>query len=72
LHDSTPIGIGISIFIIIIAALNFVLDFNLIEEGAQQGAPKYMEWYCSFGLLVTLIWLYIEIIRLLAKLANRK
>ncbi|MEK6992916.1 Bax inhibitor-1/YccA family protein [Paenibacillus sp. FSL K6-1566] len=71
LHDSTPIGIGISIVIIIIAALNFVLDFNFIEEGAQQGAPKYMEWYGSFGLLVTLVWLYIEIIRLLAKLANR-
>jgi uncharacterized YccA/Bax inhibitor family protein len=71
LHDSTPIGIGISIVIIIIAALNFVLDFNFIEEGAQQGAPKYMEWYGSFGLLVTLVWLYIEIIRLLSKLANR-
>lgn len=71
LHDSTPIGIGISIVIIIIAALNFVLDFNFIEEGAHQGAPKYMEWYGSFGLLVTLVWLYIEIIRLLAKLANR-
>ncbi|WP_145039625.1 Bax inhibitor-1/YccA family protein [Paenibacillus sp. Y412MC10] len=71
LHDSTPIGIGISVVIIIIAALNFVLDFNFIEEGAQHGAPKYMEWYGSFGLLVTLVWLYIEIIRLLAKLANR-
>ncbi len=71
LHDSTPIGIGISIVIIIIAALNFVLDFNFIEEGAHQGAPKYMEWYGSFGLLVTLVWLYIEIIRLLSKLANR-
>ncbi|SMF92970.1 Uncharacterized membrane protein, YccA/Bax inhibitor family [Paenibacillus uliginis N3/975] len=71
LHDSTPIGIGISIVIVIIAALNFVLDFNFIEEGAKQGAPKYMEWYGSFGLLVTLVWLYIEIIRLLAKLANR-
>jgi uncharacterized YccA/Bax inhibitor family protein len=57
--------------IIIIAALNFVLDFNFIEEGAHHGAPKYMEWYGSFGLLVTLVWLYIEIIRLLAKLANR-
>lgn len=71
LHDSTPIGIGISVVIIIIAALNFILDFNFIEEGAQQGTPKYMEWYGSFGLLVTLVWLYIEIIRLLAKLANR-
>lgn len=71
LHDSTPIGIGISVVIIIIAALNFILDFNFIEEGARDGAPKYMEWYGSFGLLVTLVWLYIEIIRLLAKLANR-
>lgn len=71
LHDSTPIGIGISVVIVIIAALNFVLDFNFIEEGAKQGAPKYMEWYGSFGLLVTLVWLYIEIVRLLAKLANR-
>lgn len=71
LHDSTPIGIGISVVIIIIAALNFILDFNLIEEGAEHGAPKYMEWYGAFGLLVTLVWLYIEIIRLLAKIANR-
>lgn len=71
LHDSTPLGIGISIVIVIIAALNFVLDFNFIEEGARQGAPKYMEWYGSFGLLVTLVWLYVEIVRLLAKLANR-
>ncbi|MFC7678824.1 Bax inhibitor-1/YccA family protein [Paenibacillus sp. GCM10028914] len=71
LHDSTPIGIGISVVIIIIAALNFILDFNFIEEGARGGAPKYMEWYGSFGLLVTLVWLYIEIIRLLSKLASR-
>lgn len=71
LHDSTPIGIGISVVIVIIAALNFVLDFNFIEKGAQQGAPKYMEWYGAFGLLVTLVWLYVEMIRLLVKLANR-
>ena len=71
LHDSTLIGIGISVVIIIIAALNFILDFNFIEEGAENGSPKYMEWYASFGLLVTLVWLYIEIIRLLSKLANR-
>ncbi|WP_339322718.1 Bax inhibitor-1/YccA family protein [Paenibacillus sp. FSL W8-0194] len=71
LHDSTPIGIGISVVIVIIAALNFVLDFNFIEEGARQGAPKYMEWYGSFGLLVTLVWLYVEILRLLSKLASR-
>ncbi|BFH63097.1 Bax inhibitor-1/YccA family protein [Paenibacillus azoreducens] len=71
LHDSTPIGIGISVVIVIIAALNFVLDFNFIEKGAQQGAPKYMEWYGAFGLMVTLVWLYVEIIRLLSKLASR-
>ncbi|MCM3288874.1 Bax inhibitor-1/YccA family protein [Paenibacillus sp. MER 180] len=71
LHESSLIGIGISVVIIIIAALNFILDFNLIEEGAEHGAPKHMEWYGAFGLLVTLVWLYIEIIRLLAKIANR-
>lgn len=71
LHESSLLGIGISVVIIIIAALNFILDFNLIEEGAEQGAPKHMEWYGAFGLLVTLVWLYIEIIRLLAKIANR-
>ncbi|MDI4649553.1 Bax inhibitor-1/YccA family protein [Cohnella hashimotonis] len=71
LHDSTPIGIGISVFIVIIAALNLVLDFDFIENGAQQGAPKYMEWYGAFGLLVTLVWLYLEIIRLLAKIRSR-
>lgn len=71
LHDSTAIGIGISVVIVIIAALNFVLDFNFIEKGAQQGAPKYMEWYGAFGLMVTLVWLYVEIIRLLSKLASR-
>ena len=55
-----------------IAALNLVLDFDFIEEGAEIGAPKYMEWYASFGLLVTLIWLYIEILRLLSKLNSRR
>ncbi|MFC3801557.1 Bax inhibitor-1/YccA family protein [Cohnella sp. GCM10012308] len=71
LHESTPIGIGISVFIVIIAALNLVLDFDFIENGAQQGAPKYMEWYGAFGLLVTLVWLYLEIVRLLAKIRSR-
>ncbi|MEZ0388692.1 MAG: Bax inhibitor-1/YccA family protein, partial [Verrucomicrobium sp.] len=55
-----------------IAALNLVLDFDFIEQGVEHGAPKYMEWYAAFGLLVTLIWLYIEILRLLAKLASRR
>ncbi|MFB5675046.1 Bax inhibitor-1/YccA family protein [Paenibacillus terreus] len=71
LHDNSLIGIGISVVIVIIAALNFVLDFDFIENGAQQGAPKYMEWYGAFGLMVTLVWLYVEIIRLLAKLRSR-
>ncbi|SEN79637.1 Bax inhibitor-1/YccA family protein [Paenibacillus sp. OV219] len=71
LHDSTPLGIGISLVIVVIAALNLVLDFDFIEQGADQGAPKYMEWYGAFGLMVTLVWLYIEILRLLAKLRSR-
>ena len=66
------LGIGIQLFIVAIAALNFVLDFNMIEQGAAQGAPKQMEWYAAFGLLVTLIWLYIEILRLLAILASSR
>ena len=56
---------------VVIAALNLVLDFDFIENGVARGAPKYMEWYAGFGLLVTLIWLYIEIVRLLAKLQSR-
>ncbi len=56
----------------VIAALNLVLDFDFIEEGAEQGAPKYMEWDAAFGLMVTLIWLYLEILRLLAKLQSRR
>lgn len=67
LHDSGPVGIGISVFIVIVAALNLVLDFDFIESGAEQKAPKFMEWYAAFGLLVTLIWLYLEILRLLSK-----
>ena len=65
-------GIGFSLFVVGIAALNLVLDFDFIEEGAEKGAPKYMEWYGAFGLLVTLIWLYLEILRLLAKLQSRR
>jgi len=66
------LSIGFSLFVVIIASLNLVLDFDFIEEGAEKGAPKYMEWYGAFGLLVTLIWLYIEILHLLAKLNSRK
>ena len=58
-------------FVVIIAALNLVLDFDFIENGVRMGAPKYMEWYAGFALLVTLVWLYIEILRLLAKLRGR-
>lgn len=71
LHDTGPIGIGISLVIVVIAALNLVLDFAFIEQGAKQKAPKYLEWYGAFGLLVTLIWLYLEILRLLSKLRRR-
>ena len=71
IHQSGAIGIGFSVFVIIIAALNLVLDFDFIENGADMGAPKYMEWYAAFGLLVTLVWLYIEILRLLAKMRSR-
>jgi uncharacterized YccA/Bax inhibitor family protein len=72
IHQSGPIGIGFSIFVVIIASLNLVLDFDFIEQGAASGAPKYMEWYGAFGLLVTLVWLYLEILRLLAKLNRRR
>ena len=72
INNASPISIGFSIVVVIIAALNLVLDFDFIEEGAEKGAPKYMEWYGAFGLLVTLIWLYLEILRLLAKLKSRK
>jgi len=65
------LSIGFSLFVVVIAALNLVLDFDFIEEGAEKGAPKYMEWYGAFGLLVTLIWLYLEILRLLAKISSR-
>jgi len=71
IHESGMIGIGFSLFVVVIAALNLVLDFDFIENGVEKGAPKYMEWYASFGLLVTLIWLYLEILRLLSKLRSR-
>lgn len=72
LHDSSPLSIGISLVVVVVAALNLVLDFDFIEEGAKQGAPKHMEWYAAFGLLVTLVWLYLEILRLLAKLSSNR
>lgn len=71
IHSSGPLGIGFSLFVVVIAALNLVLDFDFIEKGAEIGAPKYMEWYAAFGLMVTLVWLYIEILRLLSKTRRR-
>jgi uncharacterized YccA/Bax inhibitor family protein len=71
LFQGTALGIGFSVFVVALAALNLVLDFDMIEKGVENGAPKYMEWYGAFGLLVTIVWLYIEILRLLAKLNRR-
>ena len=72
IHSSGTWGILFSMFVVVIAALNLVLDFDFIETGVERGAPKYMEWYGAFGLLVTLVWLYLEILRLLAKLQSRR
>lgn len=72
LHSSGTFGILFSVFVVVIAALNLVLDFDFIENGAAAGAPKYMEWYAAFGLMVTLVWLYLEILRLLSKLQSRR
>src|SRR5690554_2280839 len=71
LHSGGPIGIGISIFIIIIAALNLILDFNFIQESCERGASKEAEWFAAFGLMVTLVWLYLEVLRLLSYLNKR-
>ncbi|MGI8462382.1 MAG: Bax inhibitor-1/YccA family protein [Solirubrobacterales bacterium] len=70
INDSSPAGIAISVVIVAVAALNLVLDFDFIEQGADQRAPSYMSWYAAFGLLVTLVWLYLEILRLLAKMRS--
>jgi uncharacterized YccA/Bax inhibitor family protein len=71
IHESGTVGILFSAVVVVVAALNLVMDFDFIEEGARAGAPKYMEWYGAFGLLVTLVWLYLEILRLLSKLRSR-
>jgi uncharacterized YccA/Bax inhibitor family protein len=71
LGDNSLLGYGISLFIIGIAAMNLIMDFERIEQGAEMGAPKYMEWYGAFGLLVTIVWLYIEILRLLSRFAKK-
>ena len=71
IHESGTFGILFSVFVVIVAALNLVMDFDFIESGVDAGAPKYMEWYAGFGLVVTLVWLYLEILRLLSKLQSR-
>ncbi|HWR93802.1 MAG TPA: Bax inhibitor-1/YccA family protein [Flavobacterium sp.] len=70
-HGNSLMSIGISVFVIIIAALNLFLDFDQIEKGVQQKLPKYMEWFGAMGLMITLVWLYIEFLRLLSKLSSR-
>ena len=72
IHEGTTFGIIFSLLVVGLAALNLILDFDMIEQGAKRGAPKYMEWYGSFALLVTIVWLYLEILRLLSKFAGRK
>jgi len=71
INSSTPIGIGFSVVVVIIAALNLIIDFDCIEKGARGRLPEYMEWYGAFALMVTLIWLYMEILRLLSKLKQK-
>lgn len=72
INSTGPLGIGISVVIVIIAALNFIIDFDFIETGAKSLAPKYFEWYGAFSMMLTLVWLYLEILRLLAKLNSRR
>jgi uncharacterized YccA/Bax inhibitor family protein len=72
IHDNSTWGIVFSLIVVGIAAMNLILDFDLIEQGSKQGAPKYMEWYGAFALMVTIVWLYLEILRLLSKFAGRK
>lgn len=71
-YAATPFGIGFSVFVVIIAALNLILDFDFIEKVEDYRLPRYMEWYSAFGLMLTLVWLYVEILRLLAKLRSRR
>jgi uncharacterized YccA/Bax inhibitor family protein len=72
LHEGSLMGIGFSLVVVAIAALNLILDFDMIEQASAAGAPKSMEWYGAFGLMVTIVWLYLEILRLLSKLSDRK
>ena len=70
LHSSGWVGIGFSLLVVVVAALNLILDFDFIDRAAAAYAPKYVEWYSAFGLMVTLVWLYLEFLRLLSKLRN--
>jgi len=72
LYGNSNISIILSLLVVGVAALNLVLDFNFIEQGAAHGAPRYMEWYGAFGLMVTLVWLYLEMLRLLSKVRSRR
>lgn len=72
LNSAGPLGIGVSIVIVVVAALNLILNFDFVETGARVGAPKYMEWYGAFGIMVTLVWMYMEMLRLLAKMRQRR
>lgn len=72
IHSNSPMGIGFTAVVVVLASLNLVMDFQFVEEAAERGSPKYMEWYAAFGVLATLIWLYIEVLRLLSKIASRK
>jgi uncharacterized YccA/Bax inhibitor family protein len=72
LHEGSTFRIVFSLVVVALAAMNLILDFDMIENGVRSGAPKFMEWYCAFGLLVTIVWLYLEILRLLSKFASRK
>jgi len=71
LYQNTAIGIGFSVLVVALAAMNLIINFDRIEQGAEMGVPKYMEWYGAFGLLITIIWLYLEILRLLSRLSSR-
>ena len=71
LHSNGILGIGISLIIVVVAALNFILDFKNVEDSINRGAPEYMEWYCAFGMMTTLVWLYLEMLRLLSKFSSR-
>jgi uncharacterized YccA/Bax inhibitor family protein len=72
IYGNGAVSIGFSVVVVIVAALNLILDFDFIAASASQGAPKYMEWYAAFGLMITLVWLYLEVLRLLSKLRNRR